>query len=277
MANIQLKGGAQTSDPRLGRIPQFDQRSRLYPIRTFKVAGKQIADHNPQSKSWDLNEYLDQGSEGRCVEYSICHELLAQPEEVELNLVEQILAGKLIYWPAQHEDEWEGGSYPDADPFYEGTSVLAGIRVTARLGFYTEYHWAFSLEDAVVALGHVGPLVLGMNWYDGMSTPDEDGFLPVTGEIVGGHAILSPAITIKYTSLSLWERIKNLFFPGSVPFKKVNLEKSYLTLHNSWGPLWGENGRAKLKLADFDRLRKEGGEVCLITGRSLPQTLSLQG
>lgn len=259
---IVLKGGFRTQDPRLDRVLQFDDRSKNFHIRHHLLQGVPVGHQKPRSFTWGINQWLDQGREGRCVEYSTCHDLLAKPKEVPRAMVEEILAGKRIYWPAQREDDFPGGSYPGADPQEEGTSVLAGVKVAAELGFYGEYRWAFSLESACLGLGYVGPLILGINWYEGCYDPDGDGFIHVTGEQVGGHAILAHAL-------------KLVAKPGSGPltFDRVDLDKSYIVLHNSWGQGWGVNGRAKMSLTDFDRLRTEDGEVCIISQRELPKSL----
>ena len=67
------------------------------------------------------------------------------------------------------------------------------------------------------------------------------GFLNVTGPIVGGHAILVRAVSIK---------------------------RQAVLLHNSWGPGWGANGTAWLRFADLDRLLAEDGECCVPTRRA---------
>jgi hypothetical protein len=260
---IVLKGGFRTIDQRLDRLPQFDEKSRQYRIRQMAVGGMSLAQRKPRSFTWGVNQWLDQGQEGRCVEYSICHDLVARPKQVSMDMVQQILDGKRIYWPAQEEDQWEGGSYPGAKPQEEGTSVLAGVKVAARLGFYKEYRWAMSLEGAVLGLGHVGPLILGINWYEGCYDTDADGFVHVSGELAGGHAIMAHAVRL--VSQHGYDQIR--------AFDQIDLEKSYIVLHNSWGPGWGVKGRAKLSLSDFDRLRQEDGEVCIISQRTIPKAL----
>lgn len=267
---MELKGGHTTKDPRLDRIPQFDDRSRQYRIRRMMVAGEPLEKCSLRSRSWGINVWLDQGQEGRCVEFAICHDLLARPTQVAQEpLVEQILQTKGIYWPAQQEDQWPGGSYPGADPIEEGTSVLAGMKVAARLGFYGEYRWATTLAGALLALGHVGPLILGVNWYSGCYDADADGWIHVTGELEGGHAILAPAVKLVWL-----EKPPAGTSHDAAVAQYLDRQKSHIVLHNSWGPSWGVNGRAKLSVADFDRLRIEQGEVCIATQRYIPKTLS---
>lgn len=260
-----LKGGHTTKDHRLDRIPEFDEKSKQYPIRKAVVRGEVLEDKEIVSKLWSLDTWLDQGREGRCVEYGICHDLLADPEPVaQKPLVDQILETRRIYWTAQRNDAFPGGTYPGADPESEGTSVLAGVKAAHDLGFYGEYRWAFSLVGALLGLSHLGPLIIGVNWYEGLSETNDHGFIQVTGEQTGGHCILVIGGHI--------EAIDG--FAGKiVSVDQINLDESYVLLHNSWGKSWGVEGRGKLSIPDFDRLRKEDGEVCIATQRYIPTSL----
>lgn len=247
-----LKDGSEVTDPRLDRLRSVeDWRVFNYLIRTLITATR------PRSYTHKVGHWLDQGQEGRCVEYAICHELVARPMTVALHTILNILATRDIYWPAQREDQWEGGSYPGASPRYEGTSVLAGMRVAARLGFFKEYRWAFDLRDLVMAIAYKGPAVLGVNWYPGMFDTDADGFIHPTGSIAGGHAILAYGVKIKWTSGGL------LRFWKSRTWEDVDLDRSYAKLHNSWGKDWGQDGACKISLRDLGRLLDEHGEACI--------------
>lgn len=183
--------------------------------------------------------HLDQGSEGACVGFAFTHELISSPAVVK-NLSEKF-ARESVYWEAQKVDEWPGGAYPQAVPFYEGTSVLAGAQVVKKLGYITEYRWAFGLDDLILAVGRKGPAVLGVNWYEGMLDTKSCGYVHVDGEIVGGHAILC---------------------------KGVNVTNKYFVLHNSWGPSWGTNGDALISFDEMDRLLHEDGEAVIPIVRS---------
>ena len=229
-----LKDGSTSSDKRLTRIVQFDDKSRDYPIRAL------ISDEaTPRSYTWRCDAWLDQGMEGACVGFSLSHELIARPSVVQ---VDGTFAREKVYWEAQKKDPWAGGAYPGASPFYEGTSVLAGVEVLRKMGYIQEYRWAFGLEDLVMAVGHKGPAVLGVPWYDTMFEPHGCGYLHIgNGTAAGGHAILC---------------------------KGVNVKKEYFTLHNSWGKSWGNNGSCKISWADMDRLLNEQGEAVIPLTRS---------
>jgi len=213
-----------------GRLREFDERSRKFPMLAIE---KPI-----RSYTWRVNKLLNQGDDGSCVAAAIAHDLIARPSEVEK--MTMIYALREIYWEAQKIDPWPGGAYPSARPFYEGTSVLAGVKIAHKLGWFDEYRWAFTFNDLLNGIGHNGPAVLGVNWWSGMVRPNKDGFIFPQGQVKGGHAILANAINIK---------------------------KEYVTLTNSWGPHWGKNGTCKIHFSDLEKLMEEHGEAVFFMKR----------
>jgi hypothetical protein len=216
--------------------PQFDERSRQYPIRTFFPAIQ-----NKTFTLWRHGEILDQGSEGACVGFGWTAEALAGPVHVDLKDVPAPKAPKepnkfanYIYREAQKIDQWPGEDY-------EGTSVLAGAKIMSRYNVIHQYRWAFGINDVVNALMSQGPVVLGINWYSGMYSAPH-GKLEVFGNHVGGHCILA----IGYN-------------PSSQEFDG----KETIILQNSWGESWGNHGVAEMTVEALDKLLKEGGEACV--------------
>jgi hypothetical protein len=227
-----LKDGSKTNDIRLDRIVFFDDRSRQYPIRQL-VPIKKL-----RSYTWRCNAYLDQGSEGACVGFGISHELAARPAEV--TGLTNTFAREAVYWEAQKIDEWPGGAYPGAQPKYEGTSVLAGVKIAQKKGFFDSYYWGFSLNDLALGVGYRGPAVLGLPWLEGMFDTDSKGYIHATGEEAGGHCILCRA---------------------------VNVRENYFMLRNSWGRDWGANGDCKISFDDMKKLLANGGESVFFLNR----------
>jgi hypothetical protein len=245
----RLRNGQVVHDSRLDRVYQLDWRSLDYAVGAELLDGG-VPIHRPRSQTWFIDEWLDQGYEGACVGVSFSHELAARPQEV--HGIDNEFA-RQVYFDAQRSDPWEGGAYPQASPFYEGTSVLAGAQVLKERGYYESYHWALSAVEAAQGLAYYGPCVLGVNWYTGMQDTDPNGFIYPTGRIEGGHAILAHAIKIIYkTPMGYWRRT----------WQDVDYERSYVVLWNSWGPTWGRNGTAKLALSELARLISENGDVC---------------
>lgn len=212
------------------RLPQFDERSRSFDIaRTLDTT-------KPRSYTWGCPANLDQGREGACVGFGWAHEHAARPY---VRPADNALA-RALYFEAQRVDEWPGGAYPGASPFYEGTSVLAGAKAAQARGHLSEYRWAFNLNDALTAVSRKGPAVIGVWWWTGMFRPDADGFLHPTGQREGGHALL---------------------------VRGVNIKARTVVLHNSWGTGWGGTkygpGTALLTWDDFGSLLADDGECCI--------------
>lgn len=207
----------------MGWAPRFDERSRGFPVGTW------TGPRAPVTKLWPCNVFLDQGSEGACVGFAWAHATCAPPQRRVVTGV----GARMIYRSAQTVDQWRGEDY-------SGTSVLAGAKTMSHLGYLTEYRWAFSLDDVVRAVSHVGPVVIGVNWYEGMMSTrpagSKRGYVVVEGGRVGGHAIM---------------------------VQGVNVEERFLALHNSWGVSWGNNGCARLSWGDMERLIDERAECCV--------------
>ncbi len=235
-----LRDHSVVSDPRLDRLVQYDERSKKFPL----CATLNSDERQPRSRRWAMpirDKILNQGKEGACVAFAITNELKAKP--VPIKGLNDVFARQAIYWPAQEIDDWPGGSYPGAEPLYEGTSVLAGVKTAAKLGFYTEYRWAFSENELALGISYQGPAVVGVPWYAGMLRTDDDDYINVTGTVQGGHAICVLGIDVD--------------------------EGCYIFM-NSWGGRWGNRGRGRIRRTDMARLLHENGEACIVTGRAVP-------
>jgi len=202
------------------RIVKFDERSRAFPIRQYGIFRKR------RSYTWRCGINLDQGSEGACTGFAVSHEAAARPVVV-MGITNDV--ARSIYRRARQLDEWPGENY-------EGSSVLGAIKAGQEKGWYGEYKWAFSESDLALAVGYYGPVVLGINWYEGMGNPDSNGRIRPTGDVLGGHAILCNGFSVK-----------------------TNLYR----LHNSWGPAWGINGDCFISADDLTKLLREQGECCV--------------
>lgn len=251
---MTLKNNATTEDDRLDRV--YPGVEAHLPSLAYLITDTPLAQKPFRSRTWPLKVWLDQGKEGRCVEFGLSHELAAIPFRISDTVINDILAERKIYWPAQRRDNWAGGSYPGASPVYEGTSVLAGAGVCKEYGFYSEYRWAMNVEELARAVAYQGPAVLGVNWYQGFFDPGADGFIRIgTLGVAGGHCICCIGVRV----------VKN---KDGAP----DYDKSYFILQNSWGKDWGQNGRCKISWTDTARLISEEGEVLLPTIRNQVKT-----
>lgn len=202
--------------------PRFDEASKL-----FRVRPPDAAPISYTALTWRAPTVLDQGNTGTCVGHghagAIGANPLSRPISSELALS--------LYDTALPLDEW-----PDAEQGRDsGTSVLAGAKAGVQLGYYEGYDWGFSLSDLLYGVAK-RPAVIGVNWYEGMMTPDENGIIRPTGNNVGGHCVLVRGVAVQRA----WVRVRNSWGPG-------------------WGPLGGD---ARILWSDFERLISEEAEIC---------------
>lgn len=210
----------------LGRLPAPDPRDADYPLRTALVT--------PEDRRWRWYPSMwwgNQFDQPQCVGYAWTHWLedgpVAQPG------IPPIVDPAFLYAAAQKVDEWPGEGY-------EGTSVRAGAKVLQSMGFISEYRWATSLADIVDAVLHIGPVVVGTNWYSNMFDYELEApytnTIDVSGGLAGGHAWL----------LNGYDEARGV-----------------LRGKNSWGRGWGWGGSFMIKMEDVERLLNEDGEACI--------------
>lgn len=225
----------------LDRLVEFDERSRNF------RATDGLDDKPFRSYTWSCDVYNDQGQEGACVGFSISHELSARPQVWRADAA----VAQNIYHRARELDQWPGEDY-------DGTSVLAGMKAaqeimnTKGLPVYGGYRWAFGIQDVVKTIGYKGPVVLGINWHYSMYYPDSQGFIAPTENPVGGHAILANGV-----------KVVKLVSTEPAVWSNIDLDKSYVRLHNSWGTSYGKGGDAFITLRHLDALLQADGEACI--------------
>ena len=210
----------------LGRRFAPDERDQLFEVRKLGIVSPRPSKRT--YRYWnDSGAWLDQGSTSSCVGHAWAHYIEDGPI-THAGTVDPFI----IYQLAQKLDEWPGADY-------DGTSVRGGARAVHDGGWIEGvYAWAFTVEDIVQALLEVGPVVVGTDWYSGMTEPDEEGFLSMEGALEGGHAYL---------------------------LNGVNVQKKALRMKNSWGREWGDEGRAWISFETFAELLRRNGEACLST------------
>lgn len=230
-----------TDQPRtLDWRSHHDPRSLDYPVREVinRVVGAGSA-VVPTKKIWPIGDALplDQGREGACVGFGWSGELASSP--VRVRGIDNAYAHDL-YKLAQTLDDWPGENY-------EGTSVLAGAKACVQRGHIGSYRWAFSTDDIRDAILTLGPVVIGIPWYENMYQTKPSGLVVPGGQLVGGHCIMVNGYNPR-------ARI-----PGEGWLKRY--EVFYWT--NSWGRDYGQNGRGIIKAEDLAALLKDTGEACV--------------
>lgn len=218
------------------RVKFHDPRSRNF---AFSAVRETVT---PVAKYWYPGSVLDQGREGACVAFADSGELSASP--VRVTGVTNTFALNL-YHDIQAYDRSIGNN------FDSGASTLAGQAVLKNKGYTTEYRWAFTLEEIRDALITEGPVVIGIEWRDGMYYTDPNGRVRVDGNVVGGHEIL---------------------LTGYSPKRKLAGEIAYHEYYrwrNSWGTSYGLNGTGFIRAEDLQSLMDAGGEAVVPMGRKL--------
>jgi hypothetical protein len=212
---------------RLGRHVHFDDRSWDYPVLLKKGAAI-------ETRTWARTlKAFDQGELGSCTGNGAVGVICTDPYKKAGVRYSEALARK-IYTEASHHDTIVG-AWPPKDT---GSTVLAAMKALRSLGFTKGYRWCFSLDDVLKTLSTLGPVEVGLNWYEGFDKPDAKGLVKVGGAVRGGHAF---------------------------ELLGVDAEKKLVWAINSWGPDWGLKGRFAFSWKDLDRLLHEQGEASTVT------------
>lgn len=207
--------------PGLGRHVEHDERSR-----GFAAARAPI----PRSVLWPHHApVLDQGDTSSCTGHALAQALntdyFAKCRSHYLTHDDALN----LYAVATQIDNIPG-AYPPDDT---GSSGLAVCKAGRRMGYLSGYRHAFSFNQFASAL-QLQPVIVGTNWYQGMSTPDAKGYVTPTGNLDGGHEYL--ALGIDY-------------------------ERKAVTFLNSWGDQWGKQGRFYMTFSVFTDLLGERGDA----------------
>jgi hypothetical protein len=219
-----------------------DPRSRAYGVSTT------VPEANPKKiRFWTVPSCLplNQGSEGFCVGYGWSGELAVDPVAIPVH--NQF--ARMLFNKAREIDLDEGRDFGN-----DGATLLAGAKAAKQLGLISEYRWCFGIDDVRDSLVNKGPIVLGINWYDGMYETETNGLVRVNGGLVGGHCILLTGYW-PYVMRRNGQRIGK-----SSPYGRTVYQWT-----NSYGIEYGLAGRGYISETDLDRLLKEGAEACVAT------------
>lgn len=140
-------------------------------------------------------------------------------------------------------DEFAGG-YPPDDT---GSSGIAAAKSGQQLGLFSKYTHAFSYDAMLTAL-QVGPVIIGIPWYNSMYSPTSAGQVTVStaSGLAGGHELL---------------------------VREYNATTDVVWIDNSWGTGWGKAGRAYIKGADMKLLLSNSGDVTVpVFASAVPPT-----
>lgn len=212
---------------RLGRHLHFDDRSWNFPVPLRK--GTAI-----RTRTWDRGlRAFNQGELGSCTGNGAVGLLCTEPYRQPGTRYSEALARR-VYSRATRDDTIVG-AWPPRDT---GSTVLGAMKALKALGFTKGYRWCFGLDDVLKALSTLGPVEVGLNWYEGFDQPNAHGLVKVRGAVRGGHAF---------------------------ELLGVDAERKLVWAVNSWGPEWGLRGRFAFSWKDLDRLLHEEGEASTVT------------
>jgi hypothetical protein len=221
---------------------RHDERSR-----GFDVSDRIKARVPIQDRLWDIGPVFDQGTTpplplrdaSGCVGMATAAagnvlRLASAPvygRRGDVDLLEHADALHL-YDRAQALDHLSGNAYA-------GTSVLAGMKAGVEAGLWSSYLWAFGTRDVAQALLQVGPVVIGIPWFDGMEDPDAQGVIRPTGRPAGGHAMCLVGLVASR--------------PGG----------PWFVAQQSRGPGIGQAGRVLIHHRDLSKLLAGAGEAAI--------------
>lgn len=211
---------------RLGRHVEFDERSRAF--RALAAPPQP-----PVTRSWTRRVYpFDQGDVGSCTGNAAAGLLVTAPNRHAGERIDEHTALD-VYSEATRLDAFPG-DYPPDDT---GSTVLAALKAVVAHGYASAYRWAFGFAEVLDVLSHVGPVAVGVSWYEGFDHPDETGRVNIAGDVRGGHAF---------------------------ELLGVDTARQVVTAVNSWGRGWGRRGRFVISWVDLERLLGEDGEAVTV-------------
>lgn len=229
----------------------------VFQATTIVVPGKPIGrwlNHDPESLRYLVAEgeevtgvvrhpsfisRLDQGDVGACTGNSVVDTLGCEPyyATVAVGTTLNEALALAIYSDAEVIDG--NGPYPPND---FGSSGLSVAKVAKKRGLISGYQTATSLQAALTALTS-GPVITGVNWYEGFDNPDANGIVSISGQVRGGHEFA----VVGYDA-----------------------NAKTVTAMNSWGASWGVGGYFTFSWADWTRLLAESGDVTVFVPVNQP-------
>lgn len=215
---------------RLGRHIEHDPRSRKYAYQVAAEGTLQAVEHKRHGT------ILDQGQIGSCTGNAVAGAHNTEPIFTTGDIALKEPGALELYEIATIIDGFPG-AYPPKDT---GSSGLAAAKAARQLGMISSFQHAFNLDAALAAL-QVGPVITGVNWYEGFDNPDGDGFVSIQGQVRGGHELVARGYVVG-----------------------PNLDMSLIKLDNSWGTGWGLNGHFYWTVATWRQLLAEGGDATIL-------------
>ena len=217
---------------RLGRHVEHDPRSRDFAFD--RKVGTLVAVEHKRHGS-----IFDQGQLGSCTGNALGGAKNTEPlyESGDVLVVES--GAREFYSLATQRDGLADGYWPPTDTGSSGLAVAKGAKYVGAIGSYSH---AFDMAAAPAAL-QLGPVITGVDWYEGFDNPDADGLVKISGQVRGGHEIVAR---------------------GFQPGQAADHSDAIILLDNSWGSSWGDNGHFRWTVATWQQLLDEQGDVTIL-------------
>lgn len=168
-----------------GRLYLPDPRDRAYELTPARLAllpkPKGVTVRKPHTRPWHIGEILDQGNTSECVVHAFMAFLEAAP-----------IFHKSLGWQRSARTEmYDAARRIDGFPMpHDGTTARAVCTIAKQRGLIAEYLWVNDEDTAKEYLATRGCLIIGIDYFDGMFSPDKHGYVEPTGNVAGGHELL---------------------------------------------------------------------------------------
>jgi hypothetical protein len=217
---------------RLGRHVEHDPRSRAYAYEAEAGLTLIAVEHKRHGS------IFDQGHLGSCTGNAACGAKNTEPlyHAGSSHLIAETGAVD-IYSLATRLDGLSDGYWPPHDT---GSSGLAAAKAMRQEGMIGSYKHAFDMDAALTAL-QAGPVITGVDWYEGFDTPDANGLVKIAGQIRGGHELVARGYT-----------------PAPNP------DDALILLDNSWGLAYGVDGSFYWTVGTWKQLLAAQGDVTIL-------------
>ena len=138
------------------------------------------------SVSWLSNDPFcgNQGNLGACEAFTQLDIVTSQPRTVVFAPQSAFNAAAVTAYKWITANDSFPGAYPPNDT---GSDSITGCKWLVQNG-YARGCQVLNGAASVKAAIQTGPVIAGMNWLDGMMTPDRCGNMSLTGQVDGGHA-----------------------------------------------------------------------------------------
>jgi len=169
---------------------------------------------------------------GNCTANAALGVLMTEPfHQPEWNYTEDD-AVRLYHEETTLDNSQIPGVWPTDDT---GSTGGWAMQALVNNGLIHDWHHTRSLHTALRLL-MVGPVAIGVSWFNNMFTPAGDGTISVdeNSGLAGGHEIELNSLDVDNQRVGGW---------------------------NSWGSAWGNQGAFWLSWHDFDLLLHLGGDV----------------